>query len=253
MMSRIPRRILLLLAVVLCVPAAWLVGNHQSRALLNEQLERVRGSAEQEQLRLQTTIDTLQSEIRQQQVTLEIAESRAASLQAELDESMKQSIDDQAELALYRRIEGRESERGLRVDDLHRIASQPDTLSITLVQAQGRERASGAIGVTLLTRQDGREQRWMLTDNAHGVLVKAGTLSEDQVSVSSESELLAAFPSDDVVKVEPFDLRFFQTLLVKVENITTMDPEYVEIWVLPEGKRLKPQVQRFRWSEIDFD
>jgi len=253
MISRIPRRVFLLLGLALCVPAAWMVGNHQSRALMHEQLESVRGSAEQEQLRLQTTIGALQSEIRQQKVTLEIAESRAASLQAELDESMKQSIDDQAELALYRRIEGREGERGLRVDELHRLSSRQDTLSITLVQVHGRERASGAIGVTLLTRQEGREQRWILTDSEHGQLVKADTALSNKPSASSESELLATFPNDEVVKVEPFDLRFFQTLLVKVENITTIEPEYVEIWVLPEGKRLKPQVQRFRWSEIDFD
>ena len=252
MISRIPGKAFVFVALALSIPAAWLLGNEQAEELSREQLQQVQIGAEQQQLRLQALIDTLESEIQQQDLTLEIVEARAASLQEELDASLKQSIDDEAELALYRRIEGVENERGIRVDAISRTRSEPDMLAITLVQARGRDRASGAIGMTLFSSRGGRDQRWILSDGDRGVLTPAVS-PESQGGEQPAEELLASALSDDVVKVAQFDLRFFQTLLVKVENITTINPDYVEIGILPEGKRLKPQLQRFRWAEIGFD
>ncbi|MGQ7846982.1 hypothetical protein ACUNV4_21025 [Granulosicoccus sp. 3-233] len=253
MISRIPGKAFLLVALSLCIPAAWISGRFQSQALSREQLRLLQASAEQEQLQLQNRVESLQSDLRQQALSLEVAEARAASLQVRLDDSAKQSMDDKAELALYRRIEGTESEWTIRVDELTRTSAAPEALSITLVQARGRERASGAIAVTLLANQAGVDQRWILTDSELDPLVRAAVPQAPSSGEWREDELLASSLSDDVVKVAFFDLRFFQTLLVKAKNITTINPDYVEIWILPEGKRLKPHVQRFRWSEIAFD
>lgn len=250
MITRIPGKAFLFVTLALCVPAAWLLGNGQAEDQTRAQLEQVKADALQEQARLQQTIGSLQSDIEQQALSLEIVEARAAALQDELDSGVRQSIDDVAELALYRRIEGTESERGIWVDAINRISSQPDTLSITLIQSRGRERAVGAIGVTLYSEAGGQGRRWVLSDNGAGQLTPVA-LPEGAVEQQGQ-ELLGSSLIDDVVKAVPFDLRFFQTLLVKVENITTIKPEYVEIWILPNGKRLKPELQRFRWAEISL-
>lgn len=250
MISRIPDKAFLVVALMLCVPAAWLLGNSQAEDRSQQQLMALQTGAEQEQLRLQASIKSLEDDIRQQELALEIAEARAAALQAEMDNSVKQSMDDKAELALYRRIAEADGERGVWVDELSRVESQPDVLSITLVQSRGRDRAVGGIGVTLFSGKGGNNRRWILSggDSAEWLEVASAPLPGGQ----SSGELLDSPLSDDVDKVASFDLRFFQTLLVKVENITTIKPEYVEIWIFPESERLKPVVQRFRWAEVGY-
>lgn len=249
MMSRIPGLVFYGLVLALCIPAAWLLGNKQATQRAALQLEQLQSLSDQEQSRLQFVVGTLETEKQQLALSLEIADSRAAALQAELDDTLRQSIDDASELALYRRIAGAETGNGLWVDSVTRSGALPEELSITLMQAQGRDRVSGDIGLTFVGGRDGTDQRWLLADAATGELEEA-PVGRDEIVNLQPDELLVSSVGDSVVRVTPYEFRFFQTLLVTVGNITTINPDYVEIWILPEGEGSKPVVQRFRWTEI---
>lgn len=248
MIARIPGKVFPVVLLALCIPAAWLLGEHQMRERTAQQLDQLQSSSEQDILRLQAAVSTLEADRQRLTLSLDIANSRAAALQAELDSMIGQSIDDASELALYRRIAGAETEKGLLVDALRRVGVRSDVLSLTLIQAQGRDRASGDIAVTFVSSPGGVKQRWALVDGETGAL-KNITLTGEVVSVPPD-ETEISYLADRVVKVASYDLRFFQTLLVTVGNITTIDPELVEIWILPSGKEKKPEIQRFSWSEI---
>ncbi|NND92535.1 MAG: hypothetical protein HKN42_16870 [Granulosicoccus sp.] len=239
MISRLPRPLPWIGLAILGLLAAWLLGNYQGQASSRERLVQLQSRSEQALLSAQSRNQAQQLKLEQLARARDVADARAAALQASLDTGLKQSINDAAELALYRRIASSNGPRELWIDAIRRLDDEPDVLKITLVQSGGRNRISGRIGVAFTARQNGVDRRWEVTDASSGTL----KLTEDQAQTGSTS-------SEDSITVATFDLRFFQTLLVKADNITTMSPEYVEVSILPDGKRLKPSVQRFRWAEI---
>ena len=246
MLARVPRAFLWGVLAVLCVVAAWLAGSYQGHEYARQQITEFQARSDAELLRQQALVSRQQLDLEQNILARDIADSRAAALQSELDESLKISADDAAELALYRRIGGTSSPRGVWVDQVSLVEGQSDLLAITLVQSRGRDRATGRIGVALTGGTGGPDRYWVVTDSQSGVVIE----KRDGKPMVAGSDAMTNISSDDLVTIESFDLRFFQTVLVKVKNITTIDPEYIEIFVQPEAKPLKPSVQRFRWAEI---
>ncbi|ASJ71337.1 hypothetical protein [Granulosicoccus antarcticus] len=246
MFALVPRPVLWAGVAMVCVVAAWYAGNFQGHEYADERVAELQARADAESLQQQALTSRLQLELQQQTLARDIADTRAAELQADLDGSLKLSGDDAAELALYRRIAGTAGARGVWVDEVSIVEGQSDLLAITLVQSKGRNRAVGRIGVSLTGGAGGADRKWVVTDSQSGVVIE----KRDQKPHIITAESASKQSSDDAFTIESFDLRFFQTVLVKVENITTIDPEYIEIFVQPEGKRLKPSVQRFRWAEI---
>lgn len=231
---------------ILCVVAAWLAGNFQGHEYAREQKAELQARSEAEKLQQQALISRQQLELEQNILARNVADARSAALQSELDDSLKISADDAAELALYRRIGGTSGPRGVWIDQVALVDGQSDQLAITLIQSRGRDRALGRIGVALTGGAGGPDRYWVVTDSQTGVVRE----KRDGRPQAAESDARTRSIGDDVVTIESFDLRFFQTVLVKVKNITTIDPEYIEVFVLPDTKPLKPSVQRFRWSEI---
>ncbi len=246
MLARVPRPLLWGGLGLLCVVTAWLAGSYQGHEFARQQVAELQARTDTEYSRQQASISRQQRELEQNVLARDIADARAAALQSELDDSLKISVDDAAELALYRRIGGTSSPRGVWVDQVSLMDGQSDLLAITLVQSRGRERAVGRIGVALTGGAGGPDRYWEVTDSQSGVVIE----KRDGRPRVAGSDARTKNSSDDVVTIESFDLRFFQTVLVKVKNITTIDPEYIEVFVQPDAKRLKPSVQRFRWAEI---
>lgn len=246
MLARVPRPFMWGIMAFLCVVAAWLAGSYQGREHARQEMAESQARSDTELLRLQALASRQQLELEQNLFARDIADSRAAALQAQLDDSLKISADDAAELALYRRIGGTSSPRGVWVDQIALVEGQSDLLAITLVQSRGRDRAAGRIGVALSGGAGGPDRYWIVTDSQSGVVIE----KRDGKRFVGGSAARTDRSSDEVVTIESFDLRFFQTVLVKVKNITTIDPEYIEVFVQPEAKPLKPSVQRFRWAEI---
>ena len=246
MLARVPRPLLWGGLGLLCVVAAWLAGSYQGHEFARQQIAELQTRADTELVRQQALASRQQLELEQNILARDIADARAAALQSKLDDSLKISADDAAELALYRRIGGTSSPRGVWVDQVSLVDGQPDLLAITLVQSRGRDRAAGRIGVALTGGAGGPDRYWVVTDSQSGVVIE----KRDGRPRVAGSDSKTNKSSDDVVTIESFDLRFFQTVLVKVKNITTIDPEYIEVFVQPDTKPLKPSVQRFRWAEI---
>ena len=246
MLARVPRPLLWGGLGFLCVAAAWLAGSYQGHEFARQQMVELQARTDTELLRQQALTSRQQLELEQNILARNIADARAAAQQSELDDSLKTSVDDAAELALYRRIGGTSGPRGVWVDQVALVDGQPDLLAITLVQSRGRDRAVGRIGVALTGGAGGPDRYWVVTDSQTGVVIE----KRDGRPRFAGSDARTKKSSDDVLTIEAFDLRFFQTVLVRVKNITTIDPEYIEVFVEPDAKRLKPSVQRFRWAEI---
>lgn len=197
----------------------------------------------------QQVVDQLQSNIDQLSRASKVAEARSAALQSTLDESMKQSMDDADELALYRRIAGGDEASGLVVDKVELVG---DSLQITLVQFRGRNRASGAIGVSFAGVHDGDYRRWVVIDARTGALERV-VIGNERIA-DPAGQLKGQAPDGrwrmEVDTTIPFDLRFFQTLLVKAGNITSIEPEFVDVVIQPDGKGQKRSYQRFSWSDV---
>ncbi len=246
MLARVPRPLLWGVLAVLCVIAAWLAGSYQGHEYARQKIAELQTRADTELFNQQALSSRQQLKLEQNILARDIADARAAALQSELDDSLKLSADDAAELALYRRIGGTSSPRGVWVDQVSLVEGQTDLLAITLVQSRGRDRAVGRIGVALTGGAGGADRYWIVTDSQSGVVIE----KRDGMPRVAGSDAMTNISSDDLVTIESFDLRFFQTVLVKVKNITTIDPEYIEVFVKPDSKPLKPSVQRFRWAEI---
>ena len=131
-----------------------------------------------------------------------------ATLQDRLVEAERRQAVDAADLALYRRLGEQATDSGLGIDTVvwHK-GDGAAVLDITLVQAKGRHRVSGTLGVSV---PDGPE---------------AG---QDRVLVPDTGE-----------RAVPFDLRFFQTLSVPVDaSIADAPPSGgLAISVRPDGER----------------
>ena len=246
MLAQVPRSLLWVGLGILCVVAAWLAGSYQGHESARQQIAELQAESDAQRLRQQSLASRQQLELEQHIIARDIADARAAALQSTLDDSLKSSADDAAELALYRRIGGASSPRGVWVDQVSLVDGLSDLLAITLVQSRGRDRAIGRIGVALTGGAGGPDRYWVVTDSQSGVVIE----KRDKRPRIAGSDTGTNKSSDDVVTIASFDLRFFQTVLVKVKNITTIDPEYIEVFVQPGTKTLKPSVQRFRWAEI---
>lgn len=151
----------------------------------------------------------------------DIADASNRELQKSLKQLQDKVQDEAAATSLYERIEGVDTGTGLAVDTVSKIEDENGTLTelhITLIQARGRERVSGEIGVALIGEKN--ESNWR--------------------------EVIVQVDSD---KAPRFDMRFFQTLVVPVPSNDILI-DIVEIDVKPRGKRHKPFKHEVIWSGI---
>lgn len=226
-------RIGILLGLLTAI-AAWFHGHHEgfgsADELVREWEEAARTATEK------TTLDqaTFSQEIQQWQQKYAVAHSRSIELQKLLDEALAQSTDDAAELALYRHIADKNTPAGLSVESVEFSPNAPGYAQITLIHVKGRDRVTGLLGAALIAvDEQGQEKRRVIMDAESGQLGEEGEAS-------------------NVVGIAPFDMRFFQTVLVNVDKATTFDPEWLEIALQPESRRVKSVKQRVRWDDIQM-
>lgn len=233
--------------LLLCASLAWWLGAQQTSRQAAKQLATQQQRFVEQQQRLEDRVDALTAEIAQRELALDVAQGRADALQLELSETIAQSMQDSAELALYRRIASGEGAPGVRVERLELSDASPEELVLTLLQSQGRERASGQLAISFLKRDQGSWQRRTLgTDPEAGLLEIAGPGAQTAFDLPSIAEGEPLPPG--IEPIAEFDLRFFQTLLFQVPGITTFNPEMAEVWILPERKDRQVTVQRIRWD-----
>lgn len=230
-MTNLPVKWLWITALSLAIPGAWLLGNAQGRreatfVVAEWQAKAQTATQQHEELKSNFT-----KEMQQITQDRDVAQARAEYLQMHMGDSLKQSIDDAAELVLYRRIAGEQMPRGLQVDDISRVNKSPAWLTITLIQVKGRDRATGTVEVVLINRNQGQETRRVVVN------AKTGALEP-------------SIDTDNVIATTEFDLRFFQKLLVNVGDVTTIAPDLIEIVVSPRENGLDRSVQTFPWHEI---
>jgi type II secretory pathway pseudopilin PulG len=211
MMSHLPQRLLWVVLAMLGMLGTWLLGSYQNQRDVDLQLSELQAELAARLHLEQVTLAGQQQKLNQLTRAREVAEARSEALQQLLDDSLRQSSEDVAELALYRRIASEDAPSGLWVDNIRWANVEPDMLQVTVVQSRGRDRATGVLDVTV---------------------------------VDAQGEALKLPPT-------PFDLRFFQTLLVKVDNIATLMPEFVDVSIKPENAALGSGTERVRWDEIE--
>ena len=206
---------------LLCIVLAALIGSqwgaYSERGKVKDQLTEY-------QQQLASINDTHQAELIELRTQRDVADASNAALQESFKEIQAQSLEQKSQKRLYDRIEGTEIGTGLNIDTITRVNNsdgETAELHITIVQARGRERVKGKMGVALLGEKD--EGNWR--------------------------EVIVDVNSDDAPR---FDLRFFQTLVVPVpENDILID--IVEIDVDPDGKRHKPFSYEMDWASIQED
>jgi len=151
----------------------------------------------------------------------DIADASNVSLQKTLKQLQSESLEYKSTQRLYENIEGNDRSSGLGVDTVTRVNDEngnPKELHITVVQARGRNRVKGQVGVELVGEKAGAPWREVIAD------------------VAAKSAL-------------QFDLRFFQTLVVPIpESENHID--IVEIEVKPESKRHKSVSYATDWTSI---
>lgn len=154
----------------------------------------------------------------------DVADASNEALQKSLKQFQTQSLDDKSAQRLYERIEGSDVSTGLGVDTITKVNDAdgtPSELHITIVQARGRDRVKGKLGVALLGEKDGGNWR----------------------------EVVFEATSSDAPR---FDMRFFQTLVVPLPDIDILI-DIVEIDVNPDGKRHKAFSYDKEWAGITED
>lgn len=208
------------LATVAVVVAA-LIGNkwgaHQER-------NRVATELTDYQQSLATIEDKHQGELTTLRTQRDVADASNHALQESLKQFQTQSLERKSAQRLYERIEGSDVSTGLGIDTVTRVNGAngaPGELHITVVQARGRERVKGKIGVALLGEKDG--------SNWREVIVEASSTSAPR-----------------------FDMRFFQTLVVPLPDQDILI-DIVEIDVDPDGKRHKAFSYEKEWAAIPED
>lgn len=224
-------RIGILLGILTAI-AAWLHGHHEGHRGANELVRSWEEAALSATEKTTRERAELTQEIQQWQQKYSVAHSRSIQLQKLLDEALAQSVDDAAELALYRHIADQDTPAGLSVESVEFSPEAPGFVEITLVHVKGRNRVTGILGAALIAvDEQGNEVRKAITD------AQTGELEEES-------------RSSDVIGITPFDMRFFQTVLVNVDKATTFEPEWLEIALQPETRRVKAVKQRIRWEDI---
>lgn len=192
-------------------------GAYRERAKLAEQLTDHSSSLAAVEEKYQGQLTVLRTQ-------RDVADASNQALQKSLKQLQAQSLGDKSTQRLYERIEGTDVSTGLGIDTVTVVNGangEPSELHITIVQARGRERVKGRIGVALLGEKDGSNWR----------------------------EVLVEVSSSDAPR---FDMRFFQTIVVVVpENDILID--LVEINVDPDGKRHKAFDFEADWAELSED
>jgi len=173
------------------------------------------------QSQIQSLDEKYRAEIDTLKAQRDVADASNRALQTTLKELEEQALDAQSAERLYQRIEGEDVSTGLAIDTVSKVTDADGSvteLHITVVQARGRDRVSGRIGVALLGEKNDANWREIVVD------------------ASSDS-------------APRFDLRFFQTLVVPVEPDDILI-DIVEIDVVPRGKRHKPFKFEQLWSGV---
>jgi len=162
-----------------------------------------------------------QEQVEQLRAQRDIADASSSSLQKTLKQMQAESLEREAKLRLYDKIEGKDHSTGLGVDTVTRVNDENGNakeLHITVVQARGRHRVKGQIGVALVGEKADAPWREVIAD------------------VANDSAL-------------GFDMRFFQTLVVPVPALEN-HADIVEIDIKPDGKRHKSENIALDWSGI---
>lgn len=162
-----------------------------------------------------------QAQVAQLRTQRDIADASNFSLQKTLKQMQVKSLERESTQRLYDNIEGKDRSSGLAVDTVTRLNGEngePKELHITVVQARGRNRVKGRIGVALVGEKADAQWREVIVD------------------VANDSGL-------------QFDMRFYQTLVVPITALEN-HIDIVEIDIKPEGKQHKSGSYAMEWSSI---
>jgi len=208
------RWVLAAVVVVVAALAGSFIGAKRERATLADEL-----------IAHQSTLATLEKNHQEQLARVrtqrDVADASNKSLQEKLEQLQSQSLEQKSTQRLYEKIEGRDTSTGLDVDTITRVndaSGNPVELHITVVQARGRDRIKGQIGVALLGEKN--ESNWR--------------------------EVVVEVTDEDAPR---FDMRFFQTLVVPLPDDDILI-DIVEIDVQPDGNRHKSFRYEAEWSGI---
>lgn len=167
-----------------------------------------------------------QAQVSQLRTQRDVADASNKSLQKTVKRLQARSLERESALRLYDNIEGKDRNSGLGVDTVSLVKAengQPKELHVTVVQARGRDRVKGQIGLALVGEKAGAEWREVIAD------------------VAGDSAL-------------GFDMRFYQTVVVPLpadENLIDENHiDIVEIDVKPTDKRHKSVSYAMDWSGI---
>jgi len=201
-------------AGLLVVASGWAgfrFGEQAGQLTSDEAMQEEVMSADAELLQLDGKVRQLQQERDVARATLTAVRDQQASVQ-------KMSLEAAAELELYRRIASESAPTGLSIDSLVWQGGSTNELQITLVQARGRGRVSGTLGLSLLREVDGETRRLVIK-----------TVEENPAS---------------------FDFRFFETLHIPVEGMLEFHPEQLAIDVSPDSKLHKRFQETLDWGTV---
>ena len=203
---------------IVAVVVSWVVGSHLGAVA---ERDSVVADLAAREAQLNSALTSYQSQIAQLRTQRDVANASSKSLQESLLQSQAALLELKSTQRLYEKIEGTNVSSGLGVDTITVVKNdqgKPAELHITVVQARGRNRVKGRIGVALLGEKNGENWR----------------------------EVIVAATSDSAPR---FDMRFFQTIVVPVDAGNALI-ELVEIDVNPDGKTHKPFSYELEWSII---
>lgn len=203
---------------LVAVVVSGLLGHH-----IGAKAEREKIAVEFQELqeKLATIEQQSQAQLAKLRTQRDVADASNVSLQKSLKQLQAKSLEQESRQRLYENIEGNDRNSGLDVDTVTRVNDEngePQALHITVVQARGRNRVKGQIGVVLVGEKSGEPWREAIVD------------------VADES----AFR---------FDMRFYQTLIVPITQQEN-HIDIVEINIRPDDKRHKPVSFATQWSGI---
>lgn len=212
--SHVLRWVFAAIAVVLAFLLGSVVGAYRERSAVITELNDAKTE-------LASIDDKYQSELASLRTQRDIADASNRSLQDSLKQFQAQALDEQSAQHLYQRIEGDGFSSGLAIDTIAKVTDDQGVvteLHVTVVQARGRDRVKGRVGVALLGEKNNSNWREVIVD------------------ANSDS-------------APRFDMRFFQTLVVPIEADDILI-DIVEIDVVPSGKRHKAFTFEQAWSGI---
>ncbi len=162
-----------------------------------------------------------QAQIAQLRTQRDIADASNRSLQKTLKQLQAKSLEQKSTQRLYENIEGKDRSSGLGVDTITRVNDEngvAEELHITVVQARGRNRVKGRMGVALIGEKSGEPWREEIADAA----------------------------GDSAAR---FDMRFYETLVVPLPKYKN-HIDIVEINIEPDDKQHKAVNYSTQWSGI---